>query len=286
MGVPIIDNQRDTLDSLICERLSSNPDNKDVIKTLFSGRNPKLVEKIQREDSWKEDEANITSYYLVKTKSGIVLAFFALRCGEIFKPVQEELIERAKLYIENKAILEDTKTGYEEKRKAADVIILLVRQGWTDKIAKAFMRKAARRAADAKRDSNKHTHRVSEVLSAVELTLFCNNDANGVKEEWANLGLPQRRGASIFWHLIMPKIQYLTNVVGCEYLYLFAADDDSDGTLVNYYKDAFHFTSPVDMGSNKPTFDYGCFFLCQQVNVLLQYSQYFYDHFNPDANAV
>lgn len=286
MGAPINDNQREILDSLICERLSSNPDNKNVIKTLVSVRNPQLVGKIMREESWKEDEANITSYYLVKTKSGIVLAFFALRCGEIFKPVQEELIARAKLYIDNKAILEDTKTSYEEKRKAADVIILLVRQGWTDKIAKAIMRKADRRAADVKSDSNKHTHRVSEVLSAVELTLFCNNDAKGVKEEWVSLGLPQRRGASIFWHLIMPKIQYLTNIVGCEYLYLFAADDDSDGTLVNYYKDAFHFTSPVDMGSNKPSFDYGCFFLCQQVNVLLQHSQYFYDHFNPDANAV
>ena len=274
------------MNSLICERLSSNPENRNVIKTLVSDRNPKLVEKIQNEVSWKEDEANITSYYLVKSNKGVVLAFFALRCGEIFKPVQEELIERAKQYIDNKAILEDTQIGYEEKRKAADVIMLLVRQGWTDKIAKAFMRKAARRAADAKRDSNKHTHRVSEVLSAVELTLFCNNDATGVKEEWENMGLPQRRGASIFWHLIMPKIKYLTNIVGCEYLYLFEADDDSDGTLVNYYKDAFHFTSPVDMGSNKPSFDYGCFFLCQQVKALLLHSKYFYDHFNPDANAV
>ena len=286
MGIPIYNNQRELLNSLICERLSSNPENRNVIKTLVSDRNPKLVEKIQNEVSWKEDEANITSYYLVKSNKGVVLAFFALRCGEIFKPVQEELIERAKQYIDNKAILEDTQIGYEEKRKAADVIMLLVRQGWTDKIAKAFMRKAARRAADAKRDSNKHTHRVSEVLSAVELTLFCNNDATGVKEEWENMGLPQRRGASIFWHLIMPKIKYLTNIVGCEYLYLFAADDDSDGTLVNYYKDAFHFTSPVDMGSNKPSFDYGCFFLCQQVKALLLHSKYFYDHFNPDANAV
>ena len=34
-----------------------------------------------------------------------------------------------------------------------------------------------------KKDLNKDNHHVAKAFSAVELTLFCNNEADGVKEE-------------------------------------------------------------------------------------------------------
>ncbi len=241
---------------------------------------------LQSPRAWQEDEGNITAYYLVKSASGTILAFFALRCGEVFQNVDEELIRKAVSFRQNIDKLNGS-LDEEEKRRVLEQVSVALSDGWTTDLADYYIGKSKRRHRDAVLDNNKDNHQVAKAFSAVEITLFCNNEAGGVKEEWEDMNLPHRRGISVFWHVIIPKIKEVVNLVGCEYLYLFAADDEADGTLVNYYKTKLKFQTPVDLGSNKPSFDYCCFFLCQRVNVLLRHQIEFYKNFNVDvADAV
>ena len=282
MSTPITTKQRLILDNLIYERLSSNPDNKDLVKGIVNKRNPNLVKAIKSERAWQEDQGNITAYFLVKNKKGTILSFFALRCGEVFQTVNEKLIELAKRFKENEVLFKDPDIGDAEKQRVVAELAVAIRNGWDKDVADYYISKSTRREKDVKKDLNKDNHHVAKAFSAVELTLFCNNEADGVKEEWAALGLPHRCGISVFWHIIIPIIQSLVGLVGCEYLYLFAADKDADGELVNYYKTKLYFQTPVKLGANKPSFDYECFFLCQRVNELLKHWIEFYENYNTD----
>lgn len=248
MSTPITAKQRLTLDNLLYERLSSNPDNKDLVKGIINKRNPNLVKAIQSERAWQEDQGNVTAYFLVKSKAGTILSFFALRCGEVFQTVNERLIELAKRFKENVDLLKDPSIGEEEKKRVVAELTVAIRNGWNKDVADIYISKSTRREKDVKKDLNKDNHHVAKAFSAVELTLFCNNEADGVKEEWAALNLPHRCGISVFWHIIIPIIQSLVGLVGCEYLYLFAADKDADGELVNYYKTSYIFKRQLNLG--------------------------------------
>lgn len=178
MGTPITSKQRTILDSLICERLSSSPANKVLIKGLVNTRNPNLVSVLQSNRAWQEDEGNITAYYLVKSGSGTILAFFALRCGEVFQNVDEELIKEAASFRQNIDKLNGS-LDEEEKRKVLEQVSVALRDGWTKELADYYIRKSKRRRRDAVLDNNKDNHHVAKAFSAVEITLFCNNEAEG-----------------------------------------------------------------------------------------------------------
>lgn len=280
MGTPITTEQRAVLDSLICERLSSKDENKTLIQTVVNKRNKNLVAALKSSKAWKEDEENVTAYYLVKSPKGIILSFFSIRCGEVFQTLDEELIKLAKKYKENVDKFNDPNSSEEEKRQAAVQILMAERSGWKPEIADYFTRKSLRRDKDTKKDKNKDNHQVARAFSAVELSILCNNQADGVKEEWESLGLPRRRGLTIFWDMVVKKVELLVSHVGCQFIYLFAADDDSDGELVNYYRKEMFFLTPVKLGANKPSFDYECFFLCQPVKSLFVNRDAFFQTFN------
>lgn len=282
MSTPITPEQRAVLDSLVCERLSLNPDNAKLIKTVINTRNTNLVNCLQSTRAWQEDQGNITAYYLVKAPDGTILSFFSIRCGEVFQNVDEELIEIAMRFKENEAKLKDPKLDEQERQRIAFEMVVYMRNGWNMDVADYYISKSTRREKDIKKDANKDNHHVAKAFSAVELTLFCNNEADGVKEAWGQLGIPHKKGVTVFWHIIIEKVKMLVGLVGCEYLYLFAADKDPDGELVNYYKTTLHFSTPVKLGANKPSFDYECFFLCLRVNELMKHQAEFYDNFNTD----
>lgn len=62
--------------------------------------------------------------------------------------------------------------------------------------------------------------------------------------------------------------------IGCEYIYLFAADNpDKDPKtntkhLVTYYKQDLKFSDPTDVSLLKPQYDVDCFSLIQEINEL------------------
>ena len=83
---------------------------------------------------------------------------------------------------------------------------------------------------------------------AIEVVEFCANE-NG-RSAWKHLGINRKMGECVFWHCIVPKLIKVQEVIGCQYVYLFAADSSLDGDLANYYKVALHFEQSATLGAN------------------------------------
>lgn len=88
-----------------------------------------------------------------------------------------------------------------------------------------------------------------------------------------------------FWQFIVPKILDLMEIVGCEYLFLFAADLSEDADLVNYYVDNLEFIDASEHSAATPMYDFACRFLCQETSTLQERRTSFFEHFNPDEEV-
>ena len=90
---------------------------------------------------------------------------------------------------------------------------------------------------------------------------------------------------SFFWQFLIPKIFELRKIVGCEYLFLFAADLTPDEILINYYKSNLGFTDSNEHGTAIPFYDNGCKFLYQELKNIEERAL-FYNEFNPDEESL
>ena len=80
-------------------------------------------------------------------------------------------------------------------------------------------------------------------------------------------------------------IKDLMEIVGCEYLFLFAADLSEDADLVNYYVDNLEFIDASEHSAATPMYDFACRFLCQETSTLQERRTSFFEHFNPDEEV-
>ena len=86
-----------------------------------------------------------------------------------------------------------------------------------------YSRKEQNYQNDVSYELSKEVNRVASIFSAIELNLLgVNEDA---REYWKSLGLPQKMGETLFWSIIVPKLEGIINEVGSKYLYLFAAEN-------------------------------------------------------------
>lgn len=93
-------------------------------------------------------------------------------------------------------------------------------------------------------------------------------------------------GAVIFWHFIVPKICEAKKIIGCQYLFLFAADLTPDELLINYYETFLGFRSSDEHGTAMPLYDYACKFMYQEINDIENRRERFYKDFNPDEESI
>lgn len=78
-------------------------------------------------------------------------------------------------------------------------------------------------------------------------------------------------GAYIFHSEIYPIVQLVKEYVGCQFLYLFAADSSVDNSLIRYYRDVLGFSTLDDYDKRitndqevipiMPYYDYQCKFM-------------------------
>ena len=91
-------------------------------------------------------------------------------------------------------------------------------------------------------------------------------------------------GEVIFWDKIVPKFFEVQEIVGCEYVFLFAADLSEDRTLINYYNVCLKFEIDEEVGTNKPYYDFACAFMCQKLNFLKKNQRLYFENFNLDED--
>lgn len=284
----ITEEQLKLLGSLSCHRLSSKNEHKDLILYFENNRNPNLIDSL-RKTAWGEDEDGSTAYYLIKNSDGIPLFFFSLKCGALYQHLDEaQLQERKKAYSLAKRIISNPKNKEEEDLSAILLEQFRAGKDITDEEIKHFLAKKTHRkqdildflSGDKSRDPNKHIIRVSNTHSGVELVHFCSNEQ--AKNILNKYNLPQSIGKIVFWYYIVPIIQEVRNVVGCKYLFLFAADGTEDETLINYYNVELKLKRPNNIGTSKPIYDFNCVFMCNEIKELLNFREEFMSNFNPD----
>ncbi len=285
--------QKEILDSLICERLSANLINEELIQNFASKRGSSLVNYFQKLGPKEEREGKI-AYYIIKTKEDEVLMFFSLKCGALFEPLLDEeevkndyqrlfillqAIENANGKIpevdEVNAILSKYQIG--DRISANDFVGLL-------KKAEAKGNYLRQLLGDKEIETNEKIARVMDTHSGIELVHFCTNDL--LKEKWREYNLGHTMGETLFWKFIVPKFDDVKKIVGCEYAFLFAADLSEEGTLVNYYDVSLKFKKRLDVGTNKPFYDFCCEFMCQEVNKMNKFREEFFENFNIDESDV
>ncbi|MBE6927477.1 MAG: hypothetical protein E7467_03150 [Ruminococcaceae bacterium] len=289
----ITQEQEDILARFTCQRLTSDPTNKEKIKEFSSAKGAPLVAYLQNK-AWQEDSDGSTAYYVIKNPDGLILLFFSLKCGALFDPLDEsELRSRIASFNELLAAMQvaDGAENGEGKAEALELIESL-RSGLNitfDQFRRGIKMRVKHdtqmlEAADADRaqERNEKIVRVGKTYPGVELVHFCSND--NAKDYWRGFSFCHPMGEVLFWYYIAPIIFDIQILVGCQYVFLFAADASPDGNLVNYYEVALKFLQPDNVGTNKPRYDFCCEFMCQTVNDLRMNKHSYFEYFNPDTD--
>lgn len=271
----ITEEQRAIIKCFTCERLSCNPENQTLIKNFFSEKGRSLVWYLQNR-AWQEDMECKTAYYLVKNFDNEIVLFFSLKCGALFDPLDENGIEENARQFQNLLEVIQGINGEGQKRDLALQLLERFRSGQNISIEQ-IKRRIKMNAQNARKlllqlnqdkqsEGNEQIIRVGHTYPGIELVHFCSNDL--VKDKWKAYGINHPMGEVLFWKFITPIIENIQQYVGCQYLFLFAADTSEDGSLINYYDVALKFKKPTEIGTNKPRYDFCCEFMCEDINEL------------------
>lgn len=282
-GMRISVEQQRLLDSLSCERLSSNEVNLRLVDDFENHRNPRIAEALQG-DAYEEDECGKVAYYVVKNAKGKILFYFSLKCGLLFDEFVE--VERLRQLKDVLAMLvkkrNDSGTSDEEKT-LIDSLLEQVRSKKGLKkmdLAKVLHKPNVSESLDNILDA--HTTNVGQTFAGVEIVHFCANDK--YRSYWKDSGIGQKLGVVVFWKFLVPKVTALMKLVGCEYLFLFAADNTENLELVNYYNYYFQFKRSEDHSTAIPLYDFTCKFMYQKTIDLEQRRLAFFDNFNREES--
>lgn len=264
------------IECLSCERLSANEENFRQVDSFFNRKNDGIADTL-RNEAYGEDEEGITAYYVVKHENGEILFYFSLKCGLLYDQFLDT--RQLKLISDLNQYLDDMSADRElsaDERKLIDVMRekLRTRKGITKADLERLPSKGNSIFEDLEKEFNESITRVGKTFPAVELVHFCANDAT--EDLWKEMDVPQSLGAVVFWGFVVPIIEDIRKKVGCQYLFLFAADLSKGEKLVKYYSDQLNFEVPTDLATAKPIYDFSCKFMCQEVKGLAKGREEFF----------
>lgn len=275
----ITESQLELLRSLKCERLSSNTANFSLINDFYNTRNNSLVDTLQG-DAYDDDENNRIAYYIVKTVDDKILFSFSLKCGLLYDEfIEGDRLKEIKSFYDTILRMSLDEAQPVENKKAIASILESVRS--KKGIKKEDVARVLHLSVDSDEFSKifgKNLKNVGRTFPGVELVHFCANDAH--REEWDEYDLPQNMGTTIFWYFIVPKILEMLKIVGCEYVFLFAADLTPYEELIRYYSDQLKFEKVDEHCVAIPMYDFTCQFMSQKTCELEGKRKQFFEEFN------
>lgn len=279
--------QRTYLESLVCQRISDDPANRAVIEKFTNPRNRALPYALK--NGWGDDKKDKIAYYIVREpgEDSEPLLFFSLKCGEIVIPFN---LEKLRTALENSEALLDAAYGLEAPEWAMEIVEKRKVDGVLPqkKLLEFYTRH--KRNEDKWEQYNEEIRlegqnivRTKRTMAGVELVHFCVHSP--AVQKWKAMGMDnQGIGRTMFWYFVEPVIQQVRDLVGCEYIYLFAADAKKNGHLVNYYMD-LGFEIREDLTVSKPAYDFCCFFMCQKATSLRNRRNDFLRNYNKPRDA-
>ena len=222
-----------------------------------------------------------------KHPNGQILFFFSLKCGLLFDHfIKPELLERLrKLSEELDDISDDKSLTPRQKQDVADVMEKIrACKGVTISDLHKLPQQKLDILEELEKELNDDIARVGKTFSGIELVHFCSNSETD--DLWENFELPQLRGSTIFWYFVVPQILKALKYVGCQYVFLFAADRSKGEKLVRYYEDQLNFQRPDELATAKPFYDFTCKFMCHEISSLEKEREEFFANFNPNPDNV
>lgn len=280
----ITEDQRRHIDRLYCERLSSNDENLRLVNDFFNVRNTSISDTLQNE-AYEEDDSGKVAYYVVKNEVGNILFYFSLKCGMLYDSFIDDrslqLLNKLMVYLDEvsvQSVLSDDETVAVNKFREK----LRSHKGLTKREIKQIPKVRSSVMEDLEREIGENVTHVGSTFSGIELVHFCANDS--FRDYWDEQVEGQKLGVVVFWEFVVKEVLEAMKHVGCQYLFLFAADLTEDEELVAYYRDSLYFKEAVDVSTAKPIYDLTCKFMYQETAGLLSEREYFYNHYNVDSD--
>ena len=235
-----------------------------------------------------------TKVYLVKDRySGEIVFFFALKAGLLYKDISDdehELSEKEReiinlcieYHLDNSSDLteDDVFRWYEDEALDKDKLRRIIQERLDIKLTA--------KSDQDKTEEGSNIVRVSKTFPGIVLTHFSKGNHDCLQQ---NLSFPL--GFYVFWEIIIKTVLTIASMLGCQYLYLFAADhtefevdlpslndfiyldaDDEPNQkiltykLVEYYKNELKFEEVHGLSILKPAYDFECFSLIQPIAAL------------------
>lgn len=288
-----IQEQKDYLkEQLYVESLTAKETNRESIQRFSAPKKGKGLEKYLKNSAWKEDIEGSTKVYLVKDKqTDNIVFFFALNAGLLYKELGDREYELTDQESEIVDLCIEYKLDPNNEYTADNVF------EWYEgeNIDKEKLRRIIEEETELKRDAEDdktqtdkgvNIRRVSQTFPSIVLTHFCKN---AEIDKYNDLRFPL--GFYVFWEIVINKVLEITQLLGCQYLYLFAADNSDHMTntnssqnvlydfddeevvptyeLVEYYKNELKFQEIQNLAILKPHYDFQCFSLYQPINQLV-----------------
>lgn len=278
--------QLTVLESLQCQRLSSDSNNMRLVESFYNDTNDTIAETLKNE-AYGEDESKSVAYYVIKHPNGQILFFFSLKCGLLFDHfIRPELLDQLQKLAKELSDISDDKTLTAEQRRDITDVMEKIRanKGVTKEDIHKLRQQKLDILEELEKEFNADIARVGKTFSGIELVHFCSN--SDTDDSWENFGLPQLRGTIIFWYFVVPMVLKTLEYVGCQYLFLFAADKSKEEKLVRYYEDQLNFKRPDELATAKPFYDFTCKFMCHEISTLEKEREEFFANFNPSPDNV
>lgn len=279
----ISDSQLAILASYHCERLSENSENFSLISDFYNCKNNSLVDTLQGE-AYSDDENNRLAYYVIKDKDDNIMMFFSLKCGLLYDEFFEgdRLKEMKACYNRILMMSKDPSLSEDGKNAVASILESIRSKKGMKREDVARVLHLSEADEEFEHIFAKNLKNVGVTFPGVEIVHICANDA--CRDLWAKNMMPQKMATVFFWYFIVPKVQELMKIAGCEYLFLFAADLTQDETLISYYEENLGFELADEHCAAIPMYDFTCQFMSQKTSELAQKRQVFFDNFIPEED--
>ena len=306
----IEEQKRYLFERLKLESLRISEQNKKEILAFEQAKCGSILSDYLKNEAWKDDESGDTKVYLVKDiVENVIVSFFALNCGILYSDLEgislkeeekepfERLVKAFQMY--NIRNLSDTQREQADKEyndalnALEEVVESPDRFSYLNNQAESkAASKETERDLFVDTEEKEHATNVHQTFPAIDIKFLCKN-----KHYIPKINLDFRLGVYIFWELIVPHVLKTAELVGCKYIYLFAADE-TDRTviktkkpimftrdydpyaeeeeeeqtvvlkLVEYYKNELKFNYVTKYKVLKPHFERKCFTLVQEVKNL------------------
>ncbi len=281
----ITERQKKILESFSIERLSSSDTNLHLVANFSNPKSESLTDKIQS-DAYEEDENGSVAYYVIKNREGGIVFYFSLKCGQLYdKLIEKEQLRLIKNLFRYFDEIEQEESTSEEDRRLIKEIRESVRtsKGISKAELEKIQKKDNKAVTDIENVFTENIQRVGQTFAGVEIVEFCINE--NYRKYMDSLGFFPHFGAVVFWHFLVPIVLEVKKHIGCKYLFLFAADNSDDESLIRYYRE-LHFTDAGKHGAVIPFYDWSCRFMYQEISGLPQGKEEFFNTFNRDEEDV